>query len=229
MKRRIVTGFFWLLGLFAAVSFHFPLFKFQSIRVDGAAHDEAAIAALLDASAGDNLLRVDLGGWADRIAELPAVASVRAYVRLPDVAVASVELKAPVALVDTRPVAGLSADGMLLPLDIHAADRDLPLITGIGGEPSYYRLTANPRLLTALQFLGRWDRCIDKHQERLAEIHVNQDSEVGIYLWPERRFVTVGRGDWTDRLANLWPVIRRLPASDRPLDIRFSGTVVERP
>jgi cell division septal protein FtsQ len=229
VKRRFIIGIFWLFGLFAVASFHFPVFRFHRVQVNGAGGDAAQVAALLDASDGDNLIRLDLGGWAERIAALPAVASVRTYLKLGGVAIASVEQKEPVALVDTDPVSGLSADGMLLPLKVHLASRDLPMVTGVGGEPSYYRVTANPRLLTALAFLGRWNRIIEKQRDRLAEIHVNQDSEVGIYIWPERRFITVGRGDWEDRLADLWPVIRRLPPSDRPLDLRFSGSVVERP
>jgi hypothetical protein len=118
---------------------------------------------------------------------------------------------------------------MLLPLAGHPAIGGIPLVTGIGGKPVYYVRSRNPRLLTALQFFDRWELCIDKHKDRLAEIHVSEDSEVGIYLWPERRYITVGRGAWNDRLDDLWTLVKRLPATDRPLDFRFSGTVVERP
>jgi hypothetical protein len=229
VRFKLIAGFFWLFGLFALTCNLFPVFRLKTIEVEGHAGPRAEIERLLEESVGDNLLRLDLGGWAARIATLPGVARARTYVTLDGRAVAEIERERPVCLVDTDPVCGAAKDGMLLPLAGHPAIGGIPLVTGIGGKPVYYVRSRNPRLLTALQFFDRWELCIDKHKDRLAEIHVSEDSEVGIYLWPERRYITVGRGAWNDRLDDLWTLVKRLPATDRPLDFRFSGTVVERP
>lgn len=229
MRLKLVAGLFWLFGLFAVTCHVFPVFKLKSTRVEGYAGPREEIVALLDAAAGDNLVRIDLGGWATRIAALPGVARARTRITLRGVAVATIEREKPVCLVDTEPVAGVAGDGTILPLAMHAPERGIPLITGIGGAPTYYVRSRHPKLLTALQFFERWARQIDTQEDRLTEIHVSDDAEVGIYLWPERRYVTVGRGNWNDRLGDLWTLVKRLPASDRPLDLRFSGTVVERP
>ena len=229
MRFKLIAGLFWLFGLFAVTCHFFPVFQLKTTRVEGYAGSSEEIVALLGTAPGENLIRIDLGAWAARIAALPGVARARTRVTLHGAAVATVEREEPVCLIDTEPVAGVAKDGTILPLAKHAPERGIPLITGIGGAPTYYVRSRHPKLLTALQFFERWDRHIDKHQDRLSEIHVTADSEVGIYLWPERRYITVGRGNWNDRLEDLWTLVKRLPATDHPLDLRFSGTVVERP
>lgn len=229
MRFKLIAGAFWLFGLFAVTCHFFPVFKFRAARVEGYAGPSSDIVALLAAKPGDNLMKLDLEGWAARIAALPGVAQARTRITLGGEAVALIDRERPVCLVDTDPVAGATRDGTLLPLAAHPAGHDLPLITGIGGAPTYYVRSRHPRLLTALEFFARWSDRIDKHHDRLAEIHVTDNSEVGIFLWPERRYITVGRGAWNDRLDVLWTLVKRLPVSDRPIDIRFPGTVVELP
>lgn len=228
MRRRLLVALLWLLGCFACAAHYCPFFRLRDIRVEGArGASSEAVAALLTSAPGVNIFAVDLAAWTARTAALPAVQSARAHVTLGGTAVIRVAEARPVCLVDTRPVAGVAADGTILPLDRHPAEGTVPLVTGIGGEPHYYRRARQARLLTALQFYRRWQSLAD-HRERLAEIHVNPALEVGVYLWPDQRFVTLGRGDWSDKLKDLWPVVRRLPPGANPLDLRFSGQVVER-
>jgi hypothetical protein len=228
VTRRLVILGLWLFGLFAAVAYYVPLFRLQRVLVEGqAAGQEEQITALLGAETGANLMRLDLAQWAERIAALPAIESARTYVTLAGSAVASVEATRPVCLVDTRPVAGVSAEGLILPLQAHRPAGRVPLITGVGGTPEDYSRSQNARLRCALAFLALWQELAPGWAPDLAEIQVTPDQEVKIYLWPDRLVVNLGRGEWNDRLATLWPVLKRLPVSHRTLDLRFAGRVVE--
>ena len=228
MTRRLVILGLWLFGLFAAVVYYVPLFRLQRVAVQGdaAGHIEQ-ITAMLGAEPGANILRLDLAGWAERITDLPAIQSARTYVTLAGSAVASVEAALPVCLVDTRPVSGVTTDGVILPLTRHRPVVPVPLITGVGGVPQYYTRSQHPRLRCALAFRECWRAQVPADAPDLAEIQVTPDHEVKIYLWPDRLLVNLGRGEWNDRLATLWPVLKRLPVSHRTLDLRFAGRVVE--
>jgi hypothetical protein len=228
MTRRLVILSLWLFGLFAVVAYYVPLFRLQRVAVhgDAAGHTEE-ITALLAAEPGANVLRLDLAGWAKRITDLPAIQSARTYVTLTGSAVASVEAALPVCLVDTRPVSGVTADGVFLPLTRHRPVVPVSLVTGVGGVPEYYTRSQHDRLRCALAFRERWRALAPPDAPDLAEIEVTADHEVRIYLWPNRLLVNLGRGEWNDRLATLWPVLKRLPVSHRTLDLRFAGRVVE--
>lgn len=228
MKRRVMVGCLWLFGLFSVAAYYVPILTLEGVRVEGeAAHLEAKIESLLNSETGTNLLHVDLGLWADQIVKLPAIRSARTYVTLSGEAVARVSAALPVCLVDTRPVAGVSASGILLPLRSHPVNSAIPIITGIGGRPDYYAATVGSPLLCALEFLSRWHESANDESYQLAEIHIGPASEVGVYLWPNRLYVQFGRGDWNRQIAMLGPVLKRLPLSRQSLDMRFAGQVIE--
>ena len=228
MKRRVVVGFVWVFGLFSAVATYVPIFTLQAVRIEGnAASLEEVIESLLSSEIGSNLMRVDLSVWADQIVQLPAIRSARTFVTLSGEAVARVNAVEPVVLVDTQPVAGVSARGVILPLRFHPVVTPIPIITGIGGRPDYYANRAQSELLCALEFLSRWQAGHNHESYQLAEIHLGAASEVGVYLWPNRLYVQFGRGDWNKQIDLLWPVLKRLPLSEQALDMRFAGQVIK--
>lgn len=228
MMRRMLVGGLWLFGLFSVLAYYTPIFTLERIRVEGpAAHLEDEIATLLESEIGSNLLHVDLGRWADQIVLLPAIYSARTHITLAGEAVARVQAILPVCLIDTQPVAGVSASGIMLPLRDHPMSSSIPLITGIGGRPDYYARSAGRPLLGALEFLSRWKTHQDEDSYQLAEIHIGAASEVGVYLWPNRLYVQFGRGDWNTQIEMLGPVLKRLPLSEKSLDMRFAGQVIE--
>jgi hypothetical protein len=227
MKRRAVITLLWAVGLFAVVCYYIPLFRLQEVQVFGrTGTSEDQIKALLDVEPGSNLLRLDLQGWANRIVALPEIQEARTYVTLTGKAVAHVEAAQPIGLVDTRPVAGVTAAGVLLPLADHAPSAALPLITGVGGTPDYYSDVPRRGVLTALAFLRQWRRQPEPRARRLVEVRLRPSGEVHVYLWPDRLLVNVGRGRWGERTETLWSVLKRLPLSDETLDLRFSGQVI---
>lgn len=228
MMRRILVGGLWLFGLFSVVAHYTPIFTLERIRVEGpAAHLEDEIASLLESDTGSNLLHVDLGRWADQIVRLPAIFSARTYVTLAGEAVARVHAILPICLIDTQPVAGVSASGIMLPLRDHPINSPIPIITGIGGRPDYYARSTGTQLLCALEFLSRWQAHQDYESYQLAEIHIGAASEVRVYLWPNRLYVQFGRGNWNAQIEMLGPVLKRLPLSEQSLDLRYSGQVIE--
>jgi hypothetical protein len=228
MTRRIVLGSLWAIGLFATFCHYVPVLKLSEVRVDGAIDGQSQqLASLLEREIGSNLLDVDLEGWASRIAVHPAVASVRTRITLTGRAVAHVTNERPVALVDTDPASGTTRTGVLLPLGQHLPEDVVPLITGVGGDPAYYLRSSSSTLSTALAFLNIWQEHADAEMPDLMEIHVTSDSEVDVYLWPDRLYVRLGRGMWKETIQKLWPVLSRLAASERSLDLRFRGQVVE--
>jgi hypothetical protein len=215
-------------GLFATVCHYVPVLKLEEVIVKGAIDGQSKeLASLLDAETGSNLLEVDLEGWARQIAARPAVASVRTRITLTGSAVAYVTNESPVALVDTQPASGTTRTGQLLSLLHHRPKDVVPLITGVGGEPEYYAQYSSPKLSTALAFLICWEDHADSDMPDLMEIHITDDLEVDVYLWPDRLYVRLGRGMWKETIEKLWPVLSRLAASERSLDLRFRGQVLE--
>ena len=79
----------------------------------------------------------------------------------------------------------------------------------------------------ALEFLSRWHVSRAAVELHLAEIHMTAAYEVGVYLWPDRLYVQFGRGEWDSQIEMIGPVLKRLPLSERSLDMRFSGQVIE--
>jgi hypothetical protein len=115
----------------------------------------------------------------------------------------------------------------MLPLSCHAPDSVVPLISGVGGEPKYYAVAWSPYIRTALAFYKEWTAHFDASSPRLLEIHVTPDEEINAYLWPDRLLVRMGRGNWQEPMQTLKPVLSHLAATERSLDLRFKGQVVE--
>ena len=229
MIRRTLASTLWCAGLFAVVCHYYPVFKLREILVQGnSAVPADSLARLLDAAPGDNLIQLDLNSWVERAARMPAIAKAHAQTSLSGRATLTVEEVRPDFLVDTQPVCGMTDNGMILPLDRHATTATLPLVTGVGGAPIYYHVSFDEKLRTARRFYERWNTLCCEHNRQLSEIHITDDLEVGVYLWPERRYVMIGRGDWDVRLTELWKIMERLPPGEYPLDVRFAGQVVER-
>jgi len=227
VRIRVLLGAVWLVGLFALACHHAPVFRLNEVCVQGAGSQTDTVTTLLAEGEGTNLLQIDLERWADRVAALPAVARVRTHVTCGGRAVADVVLEVPVCLVDTRPVAGVTANGAQLPLAEHVPTSRLPLITGIGGEAEYYAVSDDPKLRTALAFVRDWCEFAGPFAARLTEVHINQALEVSILLWPERLYIRMGRGDWQQALSRLWAVLARLPVCGDELDMRFKDQVID--
>lgn len=228
MIRRIAYLVLLAVGSFACVCHYVPVFVLHRIQVDGALPGQAEkYAALLDAEPGANLLSLDLGAWARRILADAAVARVHVRSSLSGLAQASVELEHPVYLLDTQPVCGLSSEGDMLPLLYHPPSPRLPLISGVGGEAVFYKTAWSPRIRTAVAFHRAWLKHFGPDTPELMEIHVSPDGEVDAYLWPNRLLVRMGRGDWQEPMQTLNPILNHLAATERTLDMRFAGQVVE--
>jgi hypothetical protein len=228
MIRRVALFLLLTVGAFACVCHYLPIFVLSRVDVQGALPGQKEkYAALLGAEPGANLLDLDLKGWSERILAEAGVARVHVNVSLGGVARAAVELKRPVFLLDTRPVCGLSDRCEMLPLLYHPPDSTLPLISGIGGEPKYYEKHWSSHVRTAMAFHDAWREHLGEGGPRLSEIHVTPDGEVDAYLWPDRLLVRLGRGNWQQPMNNLKPILSHLGATERTLDLRFEGQVVE--
>lgn len=228
MIRRIALLSLLTLGAFACACHYLPIFVLTRVEVSGALPGQGErLAALLEAHPGDNLLDIDLKGWSERILADAGVLRVHVKVDWGGVAKASVELKRPVLLLDTQPVCGLTDQFVMLPLLYHAPDSTLPLVSGVGGEPNYYHTAWSSKIRTAAAFLRVWREHLGDPVPQLSEIHVTHEGEVEAYLWPDRILVRLGRGNWEQPLHTLKPILSHLGASERTLDLRFEGQVVE--
>ena len=228
MIRRIVLLVILTVGAFACACHYLPIFVLTKVEVQGALPGQGEkYGALLQAKPGDNLLGLDLKAWARRILADAGVDRVHVSVSLAGVARAEVELKHPVFLLDTQPICGLSDQFAMLPILYHPPDPPVPLISGVGGEPNYYQIAWSPRLRTAMAFYRMWREHLGEDGPQLMEIHVTPDGEVDAYLWPNRLLVRLGRGDWQQPMNTLKPILSHLAATERTLDLRFAGQVVE--
>lgn len=73
-----------LVAIAAAVAWFVPVFKVESIEINGAVRTDTEVAREVSGiTAGDNLLRIDATGAAHAIAEMPWVSSVTLNRRLP--------------------------------------------------------------------------------------------------------------------------------------------------
>jgi hypothetical protein len=198
------------------------------IEVEGALPSQRdKYAALLGAQPGANLLSLDLAAWSERILSDRAVSSVRVRTSLSGTVRADVELQHPAFLLDTHPVCGLSDQEVMLPLLYHEPETRVPLLSGVGGTPDYYQIAWSPRIRTALAFARVWNAKFGNDSLQLSEIHVTPDGEVEAYLWPNRLLIRMGRGNWQAPMTTLKPILSHLAASERSLDMRFEGQVVE--
>lgn len=228
MIRRIALLALLTLGAFACACHYLPIFVLTRVEVVGALPGQGErLAALLGAQPGANLLDLDLTGWSERILAETCASRVHVKVDWGGVARAEVELQRPVFLLDTEPVCGLSDQFTMLPLLYHAPSPGLPLVSGVGGEPKYYQTAWSSKIRTAKAFQRAWREHLGETAPQLAEIHVTPEGEVEAYLWPDRLLVRLGRGHWQEPLHTLKPILSHLGASERTLDLRFEGQVVE--
>ena len=228
MIRRTVFLLILAVGAFACACHYFPVFVLHKVQVEGALPGQSQkYADLLSADPGANLLSLDLASWSKRIQADPAVSRVHVRTSLSGTVEAQIELEKPVFLLDTRPVCGLSDEGVMLPLLYHAPDNRLVLISGVGGESKYYQRAWSRKIRTAKAFERAWTRQFGLDAPLLSEIHVTPDDEVDAYLWPDRLLIRMGRGSWQEPMKTLKPILNHLAASERILDLRFEGQVVE--
>ena len=228
MIRRVALFLLFTLGAFTCACHYLPIFVLSRVEVSGALPGQGErLAALLEARPGANLLDLDLKGWADRILADQGVDRVQVKVDWGGVARASVELKHPELLVDTQPVCGLTDRFVMLPLLYHQPDSTLPLVSGVGGEPDYYRTNWSSKVRAAAAFVREWREQLGDQAPQLSEIHVTAEGEIDAYLWPDRLLIRLGRGGWQKPLHTLKPILAHLGASERTLDLRFVGQVVE--
>lgn len=228
MIRKIALLLLLTVGAFTCACHYLPIFVLSRVEVSGALPGQGErLAALLEARPGDNLLDLDLKAWAQRIQSDLGVERVHVKVDWGGVARASVELKKPLLLLDTKPVCGLSDRFVMLPLLYHQPDSTLPLVSGVGGEPNYYQTNWSSKVRAAAEFLTAWHEHLGDQAPQLSEIHVTPEGEIDAYLWPDRLQVRLGRGNWQKPLNILKPILAHLGASERTLDMRFEGQVVE--
>lgn len=80
----ITTAVVVLIAIAVAVAWFVPVFKVESIEINGAVRTDTEVAREVSGiTAGDNLLRIDATGAAHAIAEMPWVASVTLNRKLP--------------------------------------------------------------------------------------------------------------------------------------------------
>jgi len=189
-----------------------PAFEVTEIQLEGhvrLSRDEVLRAAGL--SAGQNVFDVAPEEAEERLAEHPWIAEADVRRRLPGTYTVEVRERRAVALLALGEVYLVSEDGAVFK-KVEADDPvDLPVITGVDRERfTRDRGFRTSVLLEAVALLhdyrgaGLWRR------EPIAELHVERDDGLSLYVGADATYVRLGHGPFRAKLRRLRTVLDEL-------------------
>lgn len=129
-------------------------FRIVRIEVSGARYLTPQQASVASGITAESTLFDEFAPWQAALEQHPLVRNARFGRRLPEVLVIKIEEAEPVAFVGTPELRALDARGRLLPIDLAAADLDLPLLVGKTRLDSVGRVT-DERMLQLIDTLER--------------------------------------------------------------------------
>lgn len=225
---------------------HSSCFLVSEIKIRGNTRIPAdEMTEKLKACLDENIFRLDLDQVENKLKEDIRLKSLRAERRLPGCILVEAEEKAPLLWVNLPArgshrknlgLYGLSIDQEIIPLSRNDLAEDLPIVSGIEikkGEsksnpiPEPYRRWSNPKAQRALEFYGCVTGIDPASSELIAEIHVDDQLCVDLYLLPGIK-VMMGHDDFEKK----WRRVKTVLAGEEKagelacLDLRFEGQVV---
>jgi cell division septal protein FtsQ len=225
---------------------HSSLFLVEEIKITGNDRIPAdEITEKLKACLDRNIFRLDLDEVEGKLREDERIRKLKAERRLPGCIVVEVEEKTPLLWVNLAArgsrhknlgLYGLSVDQEIVPLSRNDLSEDLPIVSGIELEkgksksspiPEPYRRWSNPKAERALEFYCCVAQIDPTSSDLIAEIHVDDQLCVTLYLLPGIK-VVMGHDDFEKK----WTRVKTVLAGEervgeiRCLDLRFDDQVV---
>jgi cell division protein FtsQ len=225
---------------------HSSHFFVSEIRIRGNNRVPAnEIAEKLKACLEQNIFRLDLDQVRNKLKEDIRLRDLRAERRLPGCILVEVAEKTPLLWVNLLGTGshtkdpglyGLSIDQEIIPLSRSDLAEDLPIVSGIGAEqgesnsdpiPEPYRRWPNPKAERALEFYSCVNEIDPASSELIAEIHVDDELNVTLYLLPGIK-VMMGHDDFEKK----WRRVKTVLAGEEKarelacLDLRFDHQVL---
>jgi len=225
---------------------HSSFFLVSEIKIRGNHRIPAdEITEKLKACLDENIFRLDLDEVESKLKEDIMIRNLRVERRLPGCILVEVEEKAPLLWVNLPArgshrknlgFCGLSVDQEIIPLSRDDLAEDLPIVSGIEIKkrksesdpiPEPYRIWPNPKAKRALEFYGCVTGIDPASSELVAEIHVDDELCVTLYLLPGIK-VMMGHDDFEKK----WRRVKTVLAGEEKireltcLDLRFDDQVV---
>jgi len=187
-----------------------------------------------DLEMGAKLLCVRIAEIEATLESHPRIERAQVTRALPDRVVIGIGEKLPIALLGTA--AGgfveLAGDGTALPNAERSCLVDLPVITGVCGEPTAGETFDSPEVRAALSVMEDAERIAPGITSEFSEMKVAPGSGLVLYTVADGAEVRFGSGAHNNRdLARLAAVLSHLRGHDeaaRGIDMRFEGQVVVR-
>jgi len=224
-------------GLFIYAFYHYaldsPAYAVRHIVVYGATEvTPADVRQASGVTTTDNLLSLDRDAVAERVAQLPYVASADVQRELPNTLIITLDEREPVATLVAGPRAYLvDREGIVLGPSDPAATQGLPLITNVPevGAVAAGQKLEQPALTEALKLWEAYAAAPISGEVTLSEISAPGPMALTMY-WEEAPFeVRWGRSDYAkqaERLSILWREKGgQLPCLEY-LDLRFDEDLV---
>jgi cell division septal protein FtsQ len=225
---------------------HSSGFLVSEIKIRGNSRIPAdEITEKLKACLDENIFRLDVDEVEGELKKDIRIRDLRVERRLPGCILVETEEKAPLLWVNLSARGshrknlgfyGLSIDREIIPLSRNDLSEDLPIVSGIeikkGGSksnpiPEPYRRWSNPKAQRALEFYGCVTGIDPASSELLAEIHVDDQLCVTLYLLSGIK-VMMGHDDFEKK----WRRVKTVLAGEEKtgeltcLDLRFDDQVV---
>lgn len=193
-----------------------PAFAIRTITFAG--HEQLEEAELLRTSGlavGQNVFDLGPEDVRDRIARHPWVASVEVQRRLPGTFTIEVRERRAVAILALEQLYLVGEDGTVFK-QLGAEDLvDLPVIVGIPRDrfvsDRAYRASILLEIVAVMhdyRGVGLWRR------EPIAEVHVETDDSLSLYVGEDSTYVRLGRGPFRDKLRKIRRVFDALDARE---------------
>jgi len=194
--------------------------------------EEVLEAADLDM--GSALLSVGIAGIESTLEAHPRIERAQVTRSLPDRVVIGIGEKLPIALLGTTSgdFVELAGDGTALPTVERSGLVDLPIISGVGGEPTAGQAFDSPEVRVALSVMQEAERIAPGITSEFSEVRIAPGSGLVLYTVADGAEVRFGSGAQNTRdLARLAAVLSHLRGHDeaaRGIDMRYRDQVVVR-
>ena len=201
-------------------------FSVREIKVKGRERvGGSEIVALAGLSHGMNIWKIDVKAIEAKIKEHPWVKRVLVRRELPHRVVIEVEERVPKAIVALGRLYYVDADGMVFKEVGEGENVDLPLLTGLQPADLVPARSSRLRIQEALKL----DDFLRKSSLSLSEIHFSPGRGVVLYPMGYPVAVTMGWGDWQEKLGRLERVMLEWSGKEgrlAALDLSFRDRVV---
>jgi cell division protein FtsQ len=196
--------------------------RIRELRFTGLARANAEeLAALSPVKPGDNLVTADVDAMEKALLKHPWVRSAEVHRRaLPPAVDVTVSERTAAALVELGGLYLVDRDAQVFKRAAPGDGLDLPLVTGMSREAYVQRREdLTPVLQGALALLDGYAAAGLAETRPIAEVHVDVDGGITLYVGEEGTQVRLGSGDLGQKLSRLKSTLAALGADARRVEV----------